>query len=143
MLPTFSVCGLLLLGKESVAAAVTSLEVLHLERRLSSNSTNPTPSHNIELNATQFGQRFGVEAKLGNESFFSGLPPVLYDPTFATVPVEIAPIPLNYTTNKRQISWWTIMVDAVAYGTNGISQNRSWSTDIHLLNTGLVPISRN
>ena len=69
MLPTFFVCGLLLLGQEIVATTITSPEVLHLERRLSSNSTNPTSSHNIELNATQFGQRFDIEVKLGNESF--------------------------------------------------------------------------
>ena len=68
-LPTFFVCGLLLLGKEIVATTITSPEVLHLERRLSSNSTNPTSSHNIELNATQFGQRFDIEVKLGNEPF--------------------------------------------------------------------------
>ena len=52
-----------------------------------------------------------------------GIPPVPHDSNFARSPVEITPVPLNYTENKPQRSWWTINIEGVSYGSSADSQN--------------------
>lgn len=46
-----------------------------------------------------------------------GLAPVSHSDEWATVPVEIhETIPLNFTSDKRVISYWTTTVDGITYG---------------------------
>ncbi|CAG7950886.1 unnamed protein product [Penicillium salamii] len=54
-----------------------------------------------------------------------GLPPVKYDPEFAVTPVEFTDIPLNFTSGKRVLSYWTTTIDEVTFGpsSNNLTTN--------------------
>ena len=47
-----------------------------------------------------------------------GLPPVSYSPDFAVAPVEITDIPLNFTSGKRVLSYWSTTIREAAFGTS-------------------------
>jgi len=60
------------------------------------------------------------------------LPPVSHSPTFATVPVEItAGIPDNFTSNKHQISYWTLTIDTFHFGPASTSASPSNMTTVN------------
>ncbi|CAG8905867.1 unnamed protein product [Penicillium salamii] len=52
-------------------------------------------------------------------------PPVKYDPEFAVTPVEFTDIPLNFTSGKRVLSYWTTTIDEVTFGpsSNNLTTN--------------------
>ncbi|KAL3458895.1 aspartic peptidase domain-containing protein [Aspergillus heterothallicus] len=70
-------------------------------------------SHVIARNPTNRSVGFGGYLSLGE------LPPVKHSDDWAVAPVEIIDeIPLNFTSNKRTISYWALTIPSVSWGRN-------------------------
>jgi len=53
---------------------------------------------------------------------------VPHNTNFSRAPVEVAPLPINYTGNKAQRSFWYITVDGVAFGSSSSDSSSSTIT---------------
>ncbi|KAE9366755.1 acid protease [Stipitochalara longipes BDJ] len=68
-----------------------------------------------------------------------GLPPVSYNPQFATVPVEIAPLPAEITGGIPNVrSWWAINVSGMTFSPASNPQNitTNSTTALTIVDTG-------
>jgi hypothetical protein len=77
------------------------------------------PYFSVALERTPINELTGP----GGYLTLGGIPPVPHDSNFSRTPVEITPVPVNYTGNKPQRSWWTINIEGVTYGSSADSQD--------------------
>jgi hypothetical protein len=89
----------------------------------------------IALERTPFNATTGP----GGYLTLGGLPPVSYNPKFATVPVEIAPLPTEITggiANSR--SWWAINISGIIFSpaSNPHNTTTNSTTALAVVDTG-------